>query len=98
MIETTDIYDNDKVIMEKNGEKVECDVLFTFDCEDTMKSYVGYTDHSFGKNKRKNIYVSSYNPFDKEQKLENISDKKELAMINEVLVNIDKEDNIKKSY
>ena len=39
---------NEKIQIEKNGKTIDCDVLFTFDSEDTMKSYVGYTDHSFG--------------------------------------------------
>ena len=54
--------ENEKVLMEKDGRTVECDVLFTFDCEDTLKSYVGYTDNDIASNGRKNIYVSSYNP------------------------------------
>ena len=51
--------DNEKIQVEKDGKMVECDVLFTFDSEDTMKSYIGYTDHSIASNGRKNIYVSS---------------------------------------
>ena len=39
---------DEKIQIEKNGKIVDCDVLFTFDSEDTMKSYIGYTDHSFG--------------------------------------------------
>ena len=54
---------NEKIKLEKNGKIVDCDILFTFDCEDTMKSYVGYTDHSIASNGRKNIYVSSFHPF-----------------------------------
>lgn len=75
----------DKVKLNKNGKVVECDILFTFDSEDTMKSYIGYTDHSIAKNGRKNIYVSSYNPLVGTEKLEDITDERELAMIQEVL-------------
>ena len=82
---------NEKIKIEKNGNTVECDVIFTFDCEETMKSYVGYTDHSMGENGRKNIYVSSYNPLGTELKLENITDSKELEMINNVLMKLDRE-------
>ena len=83
--------DNEKILLDKNGNIVECDVLFTFDSEDTMKSYVGYTDNSYASNGRKNIYVSAYNPFSLKMELENIEDKKELNMINEVLMKFDKE-------
>ena len=80
-----------KLIIEKDGKEMECDVLFTFDSEDTLKTYIGYTDHSIASNGRKNIYVSAYNPFNPEEKLEDITDPKELEMVNEVLLQIDSE-------
>ena len=82
---------NEKIQIEKNGEIVDCDILFTFDSEDTMKSYVGYTDHSFGSNGRKNIFVSAYNPLKAKIKLEDITDKREIKRVGEVLNQIDKE-------
>lgn len=83
--------ENEKVLMAKDNQTIECDVLFTFDSEDTMKSYVGYTDHTFAKNGRKNIYVSSFNPLNPKAELEDITDPLELEMINEVLVKIDED-------
>lgn len=83
--------ENEKVLMTKDNQTIECDVLFTFDSEDTMKSYVGYTDHTFAKNGRKNIYVSSFNPLNPRAELEDIKDPLELEMINEVLVKIDED-------
>ena len=83
--------EQDKIQLERNGETVECDVLFTFDSEDTMKSYIGYTDNTIAENGRKNIYVSSYDPFKPELKLENIKDDKELKMIHGVLQQLDSE-------
>ncbi len=82
---------NEKIQIEKNGETRDCDVLFTFDSEDTMKSYIGYTDHTFGSNGRKNIFVSAYNPLKAKIELEDITDEKELKMISEVLNQIDNE-------
>ena len=81
--------ENEKVTIERDGETIECDVLFTFDSEDTGKAYVGYTDHSIAANGRKNIYVSSYDPMNSDGTLEDITDEAELAMINDVLVEID---------
>ena len=81
--------ENQKITIEKNGKEVECDILFTFDSEDTLKSYIGYTDNTIASNGRKNIYVSAYNPFNPEDALEDITDEKELEMINDVLVQID---------
>ena len=81
--------DQEKITIERDGKKIQCDVLFTFDCEDTMKSYIGYTDHSVANNGRKNIFVSSYDPFNPNLQLENISDERELRMIHEVLQQLD---------
>lgn len=83
--------EQEKIIIEKNNQEITCDILFTFDSEDTKKAYVGYTDHTIGKNGRKNIYVSSYDPFFGPGHLENITDEKELAMVRDVLQEIDEE-------
>ena len=80
-----------KIQIERNGRMVDCDVLFTFDSDDTKKSYVGYTDHSVAGNGRKNIFVSSYNPLSPTLELENIEDEKELRMIYGVLQQLDSE-------
>ena len=85
--------DNEKVQIEKDGILIDCDVLFTFDSEDTMKCYIGYTDHSVGANGRKNIYVSSYDPVKPKLELEDITDERELEMINDVLQQLDQEAN-----
>lgn len=83
--------ENDKVIMEKDGVEINCDILFTFDSDDTKKSYVGYTDNKIAANGRKTIYVSSYDPSKENIELEDITDKKELDMIQDVLSQIDSE-------
>ena len=85
--------DNEKIELEKDGKIEECDVLFTFNSEDTMKSYIGYTDHSVGPNGRKNIYVSSFDPLKSKMELENITDPRELRMVHEVLQQLDEEAN-----
>ena len=83
--------ENEKIIIEKHGKQVECDILFTFDSEDTGKVYVGYSDHSIASNGRKNIYVSSYDPIIGINSLEDITDERELVMVRQVLAQIDKE-------
>ena len=83
--------ENDKIYILKDGEEVACDVLFTFDSDDTEKAYIGYTDHSIAENGRKNIYVSSYDPILGLGTLEDITDPKELEMVHDVLIEIDKQ-------
>ena len=85
--------DKEKIELERDGKTVECDILFTFDSDDEMKSYVGYTDHVVAKNGRKNIYVSSYNPLNPQMELEDITDQRELDMIHDVLQQFDDEVN-----
>lgn len=83
--------EKEKIILEKDNEQIECDILFTFDCEETKKSYVGYSDNKVAPNGRKTIYVSSYDPSKEEIELEDITDPKELNMIQDVLSKIDDE-------
>lgn len=85
-----------KVIMEKNGQGVECDVLFTFDCEELGKTYIGFTDHSIADNGRKNIYVKSWDPV-LGQQLEDITDPDEVKMVGDVLNQIEQDVNNPKS-
>ena len=81
--------ENERIIMTKDGNEIECKILFTFDCEETMKTYVGFTDDSIAANGRKNIFIQSFNPFAIEIKLENVTDERELEMINDFLIKLD---------
>ncbi len=85
--------EGEKITMIKDGKEVECNVLFTFDSDDTMKSYVGFTDNTIATNGRKNIYVQSFDPLAPEIKLEDVTDEKELEMVNDVLIQIDESSN-----
>lgn len=82
---------DDKIIISKDGKNVECDVLFTFDSEDTNKAYVGYSDNSIAPNGRKNIYVSAFDPILGFGSLEDITSDEELAMVRDVLAEIDRQ-------
>ena len=75
---------DEKIVIQKNGIDVECKIVFTFDSPDTEKTYIGYTDHSIGKNGRKNIYVSSYDPVLGTGKLEDLTDEREIEMVQRV--------------
>lgn len=83
--------EDEKITIQKDGKEVECDVLFTFDCDDTGKTYIGYTDGIVGENGRKNIYVSSFDPIIGTGKLDDITDPNELSMVQDVLAQIDAE-------
>ena len=73
-----------KVIININGQEKEYDVLFTFDCEENGKSYIGFNDGTYDEKGKKNICVKRFDPivgFD----LEDITEAEELKMVNEVL-------------
>ena len=72
--------DNEKLVLDVDGKSKEYRILFTFDSEDTVS-----------EDGRKNIYVSSYNPASDDNVLENITDQKELDMVNDVLKQIYKD-------
>ena len=76
---------NEKVTIEKEGIKKDYDVLFIYNSIETNKSYIGYTDNSIRKNGRKNICVSIYNS----NKLEPITEEKDLEIVKNILREID---------
>ena len=53
------------------GETIVCDILFTFDSEETNKSYIVYTDNSKDENGKVRVFASIYNPNDPKTKLKN---------------------------
>ena len=81
--------EEEKITINKDGVDKEYSLLFTFDSEDTLKTYIGYTDNEIAPNGRKNIYVSAISPFTSDS-LEDITDPKELDMVREFLEYVDK--------
>ena len=49
-------------IVNDAGEEVECEILFTFDSDETKKSYIVYTDNSLDENGSTKVYASIYDP------------------------------------
>ena len=82
--------EEEKITITKDGVDKEYTLLFTFDSEDTLKTYIGYTDNEMAPNGRKNIYVSAISPFTSDS-LEDITDPKELDMVRDFLEYVDKE-------
>ena len=72
-------------IVGENGEKVVCDILFTFDNEETNKSYMVYTDNSKDENGKVRVYASIYDPQNPNSRLEEIKTEKEWKVIDTIL-------------
>ena len=71
-------------VLDENGNEVECEVLFTFDSEETGKNYIVYTDNTQDEEGNTKVYASIYNPEDT-TKLEPITTDKEWKIIQIVL-------------
>ena len=73
------------------GEEVVCDILFTFDSEETEKSYIVYTDNTKDDNGKVRVYASIYNPNDPKTVLEDIKTDKEWKIIETILETLQEE-------
>ena len=75
----------------EKGEEVVCDILFTFDSEETNKSYIVYTDNTKDESGKVRVYASIYNPSDAKTKLEDIKTDKEWKVIETILETLQEE-------
>ena len=82
---------DEKIIIEKDGKKVECDLLFSFDSDDYSKTFIGYTDHSKTYNGAENIYISAIDIIKGTGKPEPVTDPDEIALVNEFMEQMIKE-------
>ena len=78
------------------GEEVVCDILFTFDSEETGKSYIVYTDNTKDENGKVRVFASIYNPNDPKTILEDIKTDKEWKIIETILDTLQEELNTPK--
>lgn len=79
-----------KVVNDK-GEEVVCHILFTFDSEETKKSYIVYTDDTKDENGNIQVYASVFHPDDPNTKLEEIETEKEWKVIETILDTLQEE-------
>ena len=73
------------------GKEVECEVLFTFESDETKKNYMVYTDNSVDEDGNTKVYASIYNPNEDEVKLEPIETDKEWKIIETILEELQNE-------
>lgn len=78
-------------MLNENGEEVVCDILFTFDSDETKKSYMVYTDHKLDDKGNVMVYASIYNPKLESQKLEPITTEAEWKVIETILNTLQEE-------
>ena len=86
---------NSFTLINDKGEEKTYDVLFTFDNDETKKSYIVYTDNTTDSTGNVEVYASIYDPEDPKSKLEAITTDKEWKVIETILSSIEEE--VKKS-
>ena len=82
---------NKFILTDENGKQTVYDVLFTFDSEETGKSYIAYTDNSKDETGNIQVYASIYHPEDENTKLEPITTEEEWKVIETILETIQEE-------
>jgi len=78
-------------VINDEGKEIECEVLFTFESEETNKNYIVYTDNTTDDEGNTKVYASIYYPDQEETKLEPIETEKEWKIIESILDEIQKE-------
>jgi len=92
---------NSFTMLNEAGEEVKYDVLFTFDNEETNKSYMAYTDNTYDDDGNISVYASTYDPNSSEVILGKIETENEWKVVETILNTIQQEvrqaDNIENS-
>lgn len=78
-------------ILDENGKEKECEVLFTFESDETHKNYIVYTDNTSDESGNTKVFASVFNPDDPNSKLLPIETEKEWSIIKTILSEIQNE-------
>ena len=78
-------------VINDEGKEVECEVLFTFESDETKKNYIVYTDNTLDEEGNTKVYASIYNPDEDETKLLPIETDKEWKIIETILEELQNE-------
>ena len=82
-------------VLDKEGNEVTCEILFTFDSEETKKSYMVYTDNTTDEDGNVKVYASIFDPNAKKTELIPIETDREWKIIETILESISEENNKK---
>lgn len=82
---------NQFVLTDELGKETTYDVLFTFDSDETKKSYIVYTDNSIDEVGNIQVFASVYYPGSDTSKLDPIETEKEWKVIETILNTIQDE-------
>ena len=72
-------------IVNEKGEEIECEILFTFDSDETKKSYIVYTDNTTDEDGSIRVYASVFDPTGTNPDVLPIETEKEWLVIENIL-------------
>ena len=78
-------------VINDEGKEIVCDILFTFDSEETKKSYIVYTDNSKDEAGNIQVFASIYDPKMENPKLDPIETEQEWKIIETILNTLQEE-------
>ena len=82
---------NTFTMIDDKGNETVYDVLFTFDSDETKKSYIVYTDNTKDEEGNIQVYASIYDPENPNSKFEAITTDKEWKVIETILETLQEE-------
>lgn len=82
---------NTFTVMDENGKEVSCEVLFTFDSEETKNNYIVYTDNTTDDEGNVRVYASIFDPMSENTELKPIESEREWKIIETILESIQEE-------
>lgn len=78
-------------VLGDDGREIICNVLFTFESEETNKNYIVYTDNSQDDKGNTQVFASIFDPNDPNTRLEPIETEKEWKVIETILSTLQEE-------
>ena len=83
--------ENTFTIIDNKGKERLCEVLFTFESEETNKNYIVYTDNTKDEEGNVRVYASIYKTKGEKTELESIESEREWKIVETILTSIQEE-------
>ena len=83
--------ENTFTVLDNEGKEITCEVLFTFESDETKKNYIVYTDNSLDESCNIKVYASIFDPSKDTTELMPIETEREWKIIETILESIQEE-------
>lgn len=84
-------------VLDEAGKEIECEILFTFESDETGKNYIIYTDNETDEENNTKVYASIFDPTKETITLDPIESEKEWKIIENILESLQKQEDEKAS-